>query len=200
MWEQLDDGHRLAWRLIRNSRAYVRLNIKVGSMLSGLKRSAPKTLIEWLILTAVITVLIALLLPEVQWASSGFITIPVEVTVFDSESGEPIENASVYIVRSSPGSVKDDLPRLGSLASGEGNTTNESGMVTVQCNFSTGANNRRPEPHAHTNFCSLVVGADGYDTVVVPVREHSIPTSILQEKGRLPVRVGLVARKPQSGQ
>ncbi|MCA9021479.1 MAG: hypothetical protein KDA74_15125, partial [Planctomycetaceae bacterium] len=102
-------------------------------MLSWLKRSAPKTLIEWLILIAVITVLIALLFPEAQWISSGSLTVPVEITVFDSESGEPIENASVLIVRLYLVNNEDAPLRLGSLASDEGNTTDESGMVKVQC-------------------------------------------------------------------
>jgi Tfp pilus assembly protein FimT len=55
------------------------------------------TLIELLAVVAIIAVLIAVIVPATQWASSGSMHLPVNVLVFDADQNLPIANASVTI-------------------------------------------------------------------------------------------------------
>lgn len=68
----------------------------------------------------------------------------------------------------------------------------DDGTAVVHYRFSTGANYKRPEPHAHLLFAWVVVAAHRYGTVVVPVRHDSMPTAKLREQKELFVPIGLV--------
>ncbi len=168
-------------------------------MRTFLQKVWPKTLIEWLILIAIVAILVALLLPPVKWASSGSVTIPVDIVVFDAMTAAPIEGADVAIVWAPPATGEFQLheyterisPGLQAM-DGIAATTNDSGMATIDHEFRTGANYERPQTHAHTRWYWLLVSADGYGTVAVPLRYESMTSAELRRQGRLPAYVGLV--------
>ncbi|MCR9115801.1 MAG: hypothetical protein NXI22_02500 [bacterium] len=86
--------------------------------------------------------------------------------------------------------VPDDLfERLPSDSIG---LTGQDGTAVVIHEFSTGASHRRPESHAHLQFAWVVVVAQGYGKLVVPIRHESMPTSKLREKNELFVPIGLM--------
>jgi len=71
-------------------------------MTNRLSKTRRQLLMICLVGTATVGILASLLVPSPQWASSGSITIPVEVMVFDTVLVTPIENAIVTIVRAPP--------------------------------------------------------------------------------------------------
>jgi len=149
------------------------------------------TLLETLILLAIAVAAVGLLIPETPWASSGEIKIPVQVHVFDAETMAGIPEAQVAIVRGSSVKTADAdaapyLDRVRQFA-----RTSAQGDVEIPHAFRTGASHNRPQPHAHLSMEWVVVIAEGYGGVVVPVRHSSEPTSSLKENGVLPVEVGL---------
>ena len=154
------------------------------------------TLIELLTVTAVIAVLIAIFLPPAKWASSGTITVPVRVLVFDPVHEKPVANAHVTIIRSPPLRDLDDLQSIKEQLPTElPSVTSESGAVVINYEFRTGASQVRPKPWAHLTWAWIVVKADGYGGVVVPVRYESQTTSDVRENGELLVTIGLLPTK-----
>lgn len=165
---------------------------------SWLRNARPKTLLEWLILVAVVAILVAIILPGAKWASSGELNVPVVVTVFDATTIMPISKAVVGIVRAP---VVEELlsneycenVTLGAARLREfGTITNESGKATIVQTFDTGANHNRPVSHAHTASHWVLATAEGYGTVAIPLRYQSIETKKLMSQGHLPAFVGLV--------
>ncbi len=169
-----------------------------------LKRLAPHlrrpTLIEGLVVMAIICVAVALLLPPVQWASSGDITVPVRVIVFDAAQGTPISGAQVLVVRSPPTEVpsfmtdlQERVPhRIADYPEDRRSVTDSSGQAIIQYSFRTGAGNQHPIPSAHLSFYWGSVLAPGYGGSVTPVRYESVPTAELRKRGELVVPVGLL--------
>lgn len=172
-------------------------------MSSSTMEILPWTLRMWLVMAAVSILLIALLLPQPKWASSGTVTIPVEIHVFDVHSAKPIEGAIVSIIWSPPANGEFELheyqERLSSgfLAIKEtGMKTNDAGIAVIQQELKTGANHERPTSHAHTRWYWLLVTADDYGGVAVPLRYESLPTQELKEMESLPAYVGLTSSIP----
>ncbi len=171
-------------------------------------RIVPKTLIEWLAVVAIIAILIALLVPPVQWASSGSIRIPVQVVVFNPETGEAVQDARVAIVRGLPAgeefSLADHRERLsglkellaagdiGALNGSVGAGTGSDGTVTLDVEFRTEASHKNPVPRAHTRWYWVLVSADRHGTVAVPLRYESLTTKQLREQKTLLAYVGLL--------
>ncbi|MEQ9410675.1 MAG: hypothetical protein RIK87_23260 [Fuerstiella sp.] len=164
-----------------------------------LLKARPKTLLEWLVVAAIVAILAALLIPPAKWASSGSVTIPVDVVVFDAHSAKPIEGAFVAIVRAPPASGEFELNEYqeglsnGFSAIHEiGVQTDVSGLATIDQEFRTGANHERPISHAHTRWYWVLVSADDYGSVAVPLRYESMATKELKTQGRFPAYVGLI--------
>ncbi len=158
-------------------------------------------LIEILVVLAILAIVVALLLPSKQWASSGEIVVPVKVLVFDAVEGKPIEGASVGVKRGygifSVESSHEYLkrwPKPENLAFALSETTNENGFVEVDQRFHTGASHRRPESHTHLRGVWVSVSADEYGAVTVSVSHASIETAKLREQGEILVPIGLVPR------
>ena len=167
----------------------------------------PKTLLEWLIIAVIIAILVALVLPDSEWASSGTIVVPVHVVVFDGGTALPIADAVVGIVRAPPASGDFALDEYrepfssawSAMAKGEfGSRTGADGSVTIEFEFPTGASHVNPEPRARTRWYWLLVSSDGYGAAVVPLRYESISTKSLREQRILQAYVGLWDRKPQT--
>lgn len=164
------------------------------------------TLIEALVLVVFAVILVALFVPGTQWASSGTIRFPVRVFVFDVEQQLPISGANVAIFRAlptvSPESLSDPDQGLrqyradnaGPLHYVARGTTNADGACVIEYEFRTGASHHRPARHAHTNWSWVEIKAEGFSTVVVPVRHVSMPTKVMREQTDLYVPIGL-ARK-----
>ncbi len=159
------------------------------------------TWIEWLVVIAVIAIVVALIVPGFQWASSGSIRFPVRVFVFDAARARPIPQAQIAILRGPLPRARIDIDDIRDrvsdnlferLPSDSLGLTGKDGTAVVHCEFSTGANHKRPEPHAHLQFAWVVVVAQPYGTVVVPVRHDSMPTAKLREQKELFVPIGLV--------
>ncbi len=172
-----------------------------GRSLSRLKERLRRlTLIELLAIVVIIAVLAAILIPPVKWASSGRMQIPVRVLVFDAATVEPILGAQVAVFWAPP--VSDEMPlaenhnqynpdhlQLRDVARG---VTRTDGIVVINYEFRTGANDKSPTPKAHLRWAWVEVKAEGYGGVTVPVSYESQPTAQMRKRGELPVTVGLL--------
>jgi hypothetical protein len=149
-------------------------------------------LIEWLVIVAITCVLVALIVPGAKWASSGDITIPVQVQVFDPISAKPVVGARVGISRFRWWFDQADIVNSQNLlADVQAHATDEAGSVVIDHKFSTGANHERPVTHAHLPGAWVIVEADGYGRVLVPVNNTSFPSGELRKRGKLVVPIGL---------
>lgn len=173
-------------------------------MRDAISKVLPRNVIEWLIFATVVAILVALILPGVEWAASGEIDVPVRVVVFDALKTLPIEDARIDIVRALPADADFDVSelhnsiaaRLAELESGDAIAkTDSKGSATIVSNFTTGASHTRPKAHAHMNWYWVLVSAKGYGSVAVPLRYESIPTEQLREQEFLPVSVGLAPQQ-----
>lgn len=172
-----------------------------------LSMALPKTFLEWLVIAVIIAILVALVLPDSEWAASGSIVVPVHVVVFDGKTTLPIANAVVGIVRAPPASGDFALDEYrepfssawSAMAKGEfGSRTGADGSVTIEFEFPTGASHVNPEPRAHTRWFWLLVSSKEYGAAVVPLRYESIATKSLREQKILRAYVGLLHRTPQT--
>lgn len=161
----------------------------------------PSTIIEWLIIIAIIAVTIAILVPEAQWASDGDITIPVRVVVFDAETVTPINGAQVSLFRCPPWTEDEFLKGFRERWSSEQfdadwnlhrGVTDVTGQAVITYKFNTSASNKNPVTRAHTRWVWTAVRANGYGGAAVQLRQESLPTSILREQKGLTVPVGLI--------
>lgn len=158
---------------------------------------------DWLVVIAVVAVLIAVLMPPVQWASSGEIKVPVQVQVLDERSGIPVVGAAVALFRSPPPesnasrSFEGELPLA--IFDGDENpyltTSDVNGLATITYPFRTGANHERPESHAHTRWVWVAVRAEKNRDAVVQVRQNSLPTAQLKQLKVLQVSVAAVTEE-----
>lgn len=171
------------------------------SFVIGIRRP---TLIEFLVIVAIITVLAALLIPPVQWASSGDIDVPVRVFVFDADLAIPIEGAVVGIIRCQPWSsdefLKDYRDRVptdvfDAIDESVKGTTSPEGIAVISYRFRTGASHTNPVTWAHTSWYWVAVKAEGYGGAFIPVRHESTPNKKLREDKELRVPVGLMPTK-----
>lgn len=178
-----------------------------GPMGLRLTMALPKTLLEWLVIAAIIAILVALLLPAREWASSGTIVVPVHVVVFDGETMLPITDAVVGIFRAGP--ATEDFSRdvyretfssaWSTMAKGEfGSRTGADGSVTIEFEFPTGASHVNPEARAHTRWYWLLVSSKEYGAAVMPLRYESITTKSLRQQKILQAYVGLHHQTPQT--
>ena len=165
------------------------------------------TVLDWVIVVAIIGVLIALLVPDAQWVSDGEIDVPVRVLVFDAKQAVPIPNARAVIARATfwvdDDFLKDfherfpDIETLerdlndGLKGLGQGQTS-EDGSVTIPFRFRTNASNKNPETKAHVGWAWIAVRAEGYAGVVIPVGNESVPTKKLRQQKELRVPIGLM--------
>jgi hypothetical protein len=159
------------------------------------------TLIEWLVIIMIITVLAAILIPPVKWASSGRMQIPVRVFVFDAQAARPIARAQVTLFRAPPltdAKLLSEFPerydpdqseRLYGVFEG---VTGADGMAVIENEFRTGANHEHPITRSHVSWVWVAVKAKGYSSIVVPLRYEDVPTAELRKQGELSVTVGLL--------
>lgn len=165
-----------------------------------LSMALPKTLLEWGVIAVIIAILVALMLPDVEWASSGTVVAPVHVVVFDGKTMLPIADAVVGIVRAAPAAgdlALDDyretfMSAWSAMAEGEsGSRTGSDGSVTIEFEFPTSASHENPEARAHTRWYWLLVSSKEYGAAVMPLRYESITTKSLQQQKVLQAYVGL---------
>ena len=156
------------------------------------------SVIEWLVILAVIALLVAIIVPEKVWVASGSIQFPVRVLVFDASRGEPISGARVGIFWAPPladltslETERDTYESKRRMRDGESATTDANGSAVIEYQFRTGGSNKRPAMHAHVDWTWVHVQAVGYGGVVIPVRHEFLPTKILREQKELVVPVGL---------
>ncbi|HEY4262280.1 MAG TPA: hypothetical protein VGM98_19120 [Schlesneria sp.] len=168
------------------------------------RRLAEISSLEWIVIVAIIAVLIALLFPQPQWASSGSIRLPVRVHVFDSVHGTPISGANMMVIRGpwagDPKAPEELRERFASdpisdLPQKYFATTDENGIAVIEYEFFTGASHRRPVSHAHLDYNWVRVEAERYGDAVIPVRQESVPTALLRKQGEVLVEVGLIAKE-----
>lgn len=158
------------------------------------------TLTEFLVVITITLILIALILPSVKWASSGSIQLPVRIVVFDAARARPIEGAQVAILWAPPlvgerkiEEYRDRFPAdlFEDLAAEDRHLTGAEGTVVVDHEFQTGGSHRRPV-HAHLRWYWVMVVAEGYNGVVIPVRHESQQTAFLRDQKELLVTIGLM--------
>ncbi len=167
-----------------------------------LRRIRSLTLIELLVMIAIIAIVIALVMPETHWAGSGSIEIPVRVLVFDATTLRPIENAHVTLVwaghpdlNREPGDYERHFPPAGldpaELKPYGTERTQSDGVATINTEFSTTVSYKNTTPRALLSRRWVVVSAEGYGTFTTPIRYESMPTATLRSAGKLHVSVGL---------
>lgn len=154
---------------------------------------------------AVVSVLVAWLIPPVQWVSDGEIRVPVKVFVFDAVGNRPISNAECLVFRSLPAWDADmvsDFSEQGSLNSPIDSwpeksraITDATGICVIEHSFLSTASDRNPKGSAHLMFSWVRVEAIGYGGVVVPVRFESRQTSKLRKEGEILAPIGLMPTK-----
>ena len=167
------------------------------------------TLINILVVMAIIAVSIALLLPPTHWAANGSPEFPVQVFVFDIATGEPVHNAEVAIIS------RGGLPRAWSFRSSEAalegaklftalsehlafapathkGRTDQQGIVKVLAEVPTSSSDKSPEPHAGPSKCWVVVSAPGFGSMVFPLGYEPVLTSKLRERGGFFVPIGIM--------
>lgn len=150
------------------------------------------TRMELAVISAIICVLVALIVPQGKWASSGDITIPVQVVVFDPVTAKPVVRARVAISRFRWAFDRNDMPQAQNLlVDAPRHATDDAGFVTIEHKFSTGANYERPVTHAHLNGAWVIVDADGYGQVLVPINNTSFPAGELRKWGKVVVPICL---------
>lgn len=156
------------------------------------------TLIEWLVMAAIVGVVVALALPTVQSVRPGEISVPVEITVFDGQTLKPITAARVTIIRALPATGSFPPAEFGDRLSLEklkipelGGVTGVDGVARFEHRFRTGAKEESSQPHAHLNWYWVLVSADGFSPVGFPLRTSSVPTEKLREQGKLSTMVAL---------
>lgn len=169
-----------------------------------LQRILPKSRLEWLLVAIILTILVALLVPSVKWASSGTIEAVVQVVVFDAETAEPIPDAEVAIVRLLPTTGHLDLSEYhtqlssawGQFVKGQiRHKTDADGIANVPTEFRTGASHVRPEPRVQTSFYWILISTSDHGKCAIPLHYESIPTKTLRQNGIIPAYVGLARQK-----
>lgn len=165
---------------------------------SWMDRLRKITLIEWLVMAAIVGVVVALIWPAPKWARSGERPFPVEITIFNGQSLKPIIGARVTVVRALPATGESPPAAFGDTLSLETLKYSEScgisgadGVARFETLFRTGANHVRPETHAHLSRYWVLVAADGFSPVGFPLRTESVPTKEIREQGRISAMVAL---------
>ncbi len=160
------------------------------------------SLIEILIVLLIIAILVALLRPGVQQASSGSVVFPVRVFVFDAVHGVPIEGAQVGITHTSGiYSLEDKTINLSRWPSSSSESdyltakTDEKGIALIDQKFYTGAGNRHPESSTHLPGAWVLVSAEGFGSMTIPVSNYSKKTARIREQGEIFVSIGLVPQQ-----
>ena len=175
-------------------------------------RFAPSKCELGMIWISVIVVVSIFLIPQQRWASSGTLLIPVQVTVFNLMTGEPIAEAAVTIIRAY--SVHSHLPleeysellRQGvhpgqvprPQAGFSSGLTGPDGMVSIPVEFETSASHASPQPKAHTHRHWVVVSAPGYPAIAYPLSDRFHETKTLKSRHGLQTQIGLMSAAPNS--
>lgn len=159
------------------------------------------TLIEILLIVAIVAVLLGLLLPETQWVADGTIEVPVRVLVFDAGSALPIEHAEVAIFRCGPWLDDEFLKEFredwtpGMLDDVENPVraiSDAKGEAIITYRFNTSCSNKNPTPRAATSLRWVAVRAPGHGGATVQLRATSTPTAELRANQGLKLAVGLL--------
>ncbi len=161
------------------------------------------TLIEILWIIFIVVVLIALLIPGVEYVADGTRELPVRVFVFDVETGEPIRGVDVGIVRS-PGlyavedsaEIAQNFTKLRDyfqkLPADQKAPTDEHGLVTFQHVFSSGSSHKHPNTRVFPAKCWVVVQGEGFHGVVVSLGREDIEYGEVKRGGGFLVPIGIM--------
>ena len=160
-------------------------------------------LVEILVVIAIVAVLIALLLPPVEWVSDGTRVLPVRVFVFDPQTGRPIPGAKIALSRGMGMRQPDQSPEIAKQFSGLSDwkylgfpkqtaQTDVQGFATVPFEFSVSASRKHPTPRAFPGKCWILVQADGYGRVLVTPGHLAVEVQDVQNVGGFLVPVGLL--------
>lgn len=188
-----------------------RISESIAGLLASMKQSLlnhKPSLIEVLILVTVAATLLSILIPPVRWASSGSREVAVRISVFDAETGLPIEGARIELTtHSSPersvsegqwprfpaGRDRDDSRNEGRKPSMGGTVAKSAkdGSARVHGTFPTSASHVHPEPHVDLSRGWIIVTSTGYGGAVIPVRHETLPTAVIGHGNEIPVSIGL---------
>ena len=160
-------------------------------------------LVEILVVIAIVAVLIALLLPPVEWVSDGTRVLPVRVFVFDPQTGRPIPGAKIALSRGMGMYQPDQGPEIAKQFSGLSDwkdsappnqtaLTDDQGFATVQFEFNVSASRKHPTRRAFPAKCWILVQAPGYGPVMVTAGNTAVEVQDVQNVGGFLVPVGLL--------
>lgn len=148
----------------------------------------PPTKLEWVVVVLIVATLIALLIPQTQWAGSGHRIMPVIVEVFDAPSGKPIVGARVTVTRCrSPeqganyGGCFPENIHEANYPRSEFGKTNANGWVRIEHDFETSSGNSGFYVSLFRGW--VCVDARGYGGVAVPIRHTPTRRETVVSKG-----------------
>ena len=162
------------------------------------------TRLEWVVIAVIVSGLMAILLPQIQSAASGDIDLPVRILVFDASTGRAIAGAKVAIVNGPRWSADASLyepqelpsPGKAEFIASKPPLTRADGTVTITHRFSTNSSDRNPVALANLARGWVIVLADGYGGITVPVCCVAMPTPRLRELQELQLPIGLFPLSP----
>lgn len=167
-----------------------------------LLRKSGGTRAEILTILIVVGALIAVLYPSEQWAASGEIRVPVRVLVFDAVNDQPITGARVGIFHAmalfGPADIEANRRGFSTAARGELpaellGSTGEKGEFVLEYRFRQSSSSNHPTSRVHANRVWVIVRADDYGGVLVPVSAGAVPSETVRNDGEIVVPIGLVA-------
>ncbi len=147
------------------------------------------SLVEWCVVGSIFLMCLILLIPSPKWGSSGTISCPVHVFVFNAKDGTPIEAAQVDIIRIplsiDPIYSPDYAENFSGLIrliekNGFSHTTHADGIAVIDQEFNTTASYKHAETSASTYLYSVLISTSNYGSVVTPLRYQ--PTPVHQMK------------------
>lgn len=155
---------------------------------------------EWCIAGVIILTCVIMLVPSPEWASSGTMTCPVEVLVFNVKDGSPIESAKVDILRIPLSSTEHTSLEYAENFSGvirviEQNefaqTTSAQGIALFNMEFNTSASHKNPKTSASTELFTVLVSTKNFGTMITPLRYQSTPIEHMKVGDKINFRIGL---------
>jgi hypothetical protein len=170
------------------------------------------TLIEILVILVMAVVLYVLLSSPVEYVADGTRQLPVQVFVFDVDTGEPVRGAKVVVTRAPGVYSSDDLsdaaqrfrhlreyahphqgePQIDGVEHGE---TDDHGLVTVQHTFSSSYSHKHPDPRVYQAKCWIAVSSDHFSGVVVSLGQDMVSVGDLKRRGGFLVPIGIMRDK-----
>ena len=173
---------------------------------SPAKRWRDITLIEILVIVVIAVVLYVLLSSEVEYVADGTRELPVRIFVFDVESGEPVRDAEVGIIKALGLYEVENTAEIAKLFTGlpedlktmpadKKGQTDEHGLATFQVVFSSGSSNTHPNTRVFPGKCWVFVTCQDFRGGVISLGREPVEYGKVKRSGGFLVPIGIMRDK-----